>query len=78
MYETVTAKDTMTRIGRQTASMTVTIVAVAATVCFQPKQCNFLIKMAAYPSADDDDDDDANSKMPASERVTGTLEFSVR
>ena len=27
---------------------------------------------------DDDDDDDANSNLPASERVTGRFEFSVR
>ena len=58
--------------------MTVTIATVATTVCVLNQQCKFLIKMAAYPSADDDDDDDANSKMPASERVTGTFEFSVR
>ena len=27
---------------------------------------------------DNDDDDDANSNLPASERVTGRFEFSVR
>ena len=62
--------------------MTVTIVAVAATVCVSTnvdQPCKDLIKMAAYPSDDDDnddDDDDANSNLPASERVTGKFEFS--
>jgi len=45
-------------------------------------QCKAPIKTALVPSADDDDnddddDDDANSNPPASERVTGGVEFSI-